>query len=246
MRCVIQVISSHSVFANSLLEALVHDSFLRRHVSIRVQYGEGAQTLRGPVLFLLDLCGPGPQPAALCGLLRRKYAGCKFVCLISPGQAQEDYMLNLFFAGVEGIVCLRGRWPAELRRAVRDVVNGQLCIPPVVLQKYARETNSLFEADSGLNKLLTAREVQVAHLALRQFPTRAIAGELNISERTVKFHVANIFLKTGARNRRQLMAIMSLQNRKKSAAATTRPLVLPTQTPPGNANRRSLVACASD
>jgi len=215
-------------------------------VSIRARYGGGAETLRGPVLFLLDLCGPGPQPGALCGLLRRKYAGCKFVCLISPDQAHEEYMLNLFFAGVEGIVCLRERWPAELCRSVRDVLNGHLCIPPEVLQKYARETSSLLEADNGLNKLLTAREVQVAHLALRQFPTRAIAGELNISERTVKFHVANIFLKTGARNRRQLMAIISLQNREKAAAQVTRPLILPTEAPPANVNRRSLVACASD
>jgi len=135
------------------------------------------------------------------------------VCLIPPEQAHQEYMLSLFFAGAEGIVCLRQGWAGRLRHAVRKVMSGHLCIPPVVLQKYARETNSLLEADTQLNKLLTAREVQVAHLAMRQFSTRAIAGELGISERTVKFHVANIFLKTGARNRRQLVTIASTYKR---------------------------------
>jgi DNA-binding NarL/FixJ family response regulator len=246
MRFVVQVISSHAVFADSVSEALVHDRSLRRQVSIRDRYCGGTETLRLPALFLLDLCCPGPQPSALCRLLRRKYPGSKFVCLISPDQAQEEFMLNLFFAGVEGIVCLKQRWPADLRRAIRNVLNGQLCIPPAVLQKYARETNSLLEAGNGLNKLLTAREVQVAHLALRQFSTRAIAGELNISERTVKFHVANIFLKTGARNRRQLIAVISLHRRKIDASSANRPLLVPSEAPATTVNRNSFTACAGD
>jgi DNA-binding NarL/FixJ family response regulator len=229
MRFVVQVISSHSVFAASVSHALAQDPSLRRQVSVRTHYGEESNILHLPALFLLDLCCPGPQPGVLCGLLRRKYPGSKFLCLIAPDQDHEEYMLNLFFAGVEGIVCLKQRWHSELRRAVREILNGQLCIPPLVLQKYARETNSLLEAESGLHKLLTAREVQVAHLALRQFSTRSIACELDISERTVKFHIANIFLKTGASNRRQLTAIVTLHRRNKAVAVTRIPLILPAE-----------------
>lgn len=246
MRFVVQIISSHAVFAASVLEALEHDRSLRRQVCIRARYCVDTEPLHLPSLFLLDLCCPGPEPNSLCGLLRRKYPGSKFVCLISPDQAQEEFMLNLFFAGVEGIVCLKQRWSADLRRAIRNVLNGQLCIPRVVLQKYARETNSVLEAGYGLNKLLTAREVQVAHLALRQFSTRAMASELNISERTVKFHVANIFLKTGARNRRQLIGAISLHNRRNDASSAIRPLVIPSGAPATTVNHSSFVACASD
>jgi DNA-binding NarL/FixJ family response regulator len=232
MRFVVQVISSHSVFAASVSHVLAQDASLRCQVSVRTHYGEDSKILHLPALFLLDLCCPGPQPSVLCGLLRRKYPGSKFLCLISPDQDHEEYMLKLFFAGVEGIVCLKQHWPTELRRAVRDILNGQLSIPPLVLQKYARETSSLLEADNGLHKLLTAREVQVAHLALRQFSTRCIAGELNISERTVKFHIANIFLKTGASNRRQLTAIVNLHKCKNAAVVTRIPLVLPAEGSP--------------
>lgn len=210
MRFAIQVISSHAVFSNFILEALVEDPLLRGQISIRTS-SKNAVKPSEKSLFLLDLCCPGPQPGPLCQLLRRKHPCSKFVCLIAPEQAKQEYMLSLFFAGAEGIVCLRQGWASKLRNAVRKVLRGQLCIPAVVLQQYAKETNSLLEADDQLNKILTAREVQVAHLALRQFSTRAIAGELGISERTVKFHVANIFLKTGARNRRQLVTVISMQ-----------------------------------
>lgn len=212
MRFAIQVISSHAVFSNFVLEALVQDPLLRRQISVRTYPKELAKPSEKSV-FLLDLCCPGPQPSALCQLLRRKHPSSKFVCLIAPEQAQQEYMLGLFFAGAEGIVCLNQGWASKLRNAVRKVLRGQLCIPAVVLQKYAKETNLLLEANDQLNKVLTAREVQVAHLALRQFSTRAIAGELGISQRTVKFHVANIFLKTGARNRRQLVTVVSTQKR---------------------------------
>lgn len=136
-------------------------------------------------------------------------------------------MLSLFFAGAEGIVCLRRGWAIKLRRAVRKVLGGKLFIPTVVLQKYAKETSSLMAADTELNKLLTAREVQVAHLAMRQFSSRAIASELGISERTVKFHVANIFLKTGARNRRQLLSVVQAHKRIGAISPPTEISVVP-------------------
>ena len=209
MRFAVQVISSHAVFSTFVREALAEDPLLRRQISVR-RSSRATANHRETSVFLLDLCCPGPQPSLLCQLLRRKHPSSKFVCLIAPEQAEQEYMLSLFFAGAEGIVCLRQGWAGKLRRAVRKVLSGQLSIPPVVLQKYARETSSLLEADNRLNKVLTAREMQVAHLAMRQFSTRAIAGELGISERTVKFHVANIFLKTGARNRRQLVTIVDI------------------------------------
>ena len=213
MRFTVQVISSHAVFAASVKAAILQDVSLRRQISIRMTYWDAVCDSRVPALFVLDLCCPGPQPYALCKVLRLKYPACKFVCLISPEQEQDEYMLNLFFAGVEGIVCLKRGWRPELRQGVRNVMGGQLCVPAVVLQRYAKETKWLLEANNGLNRLLTAREVQVAHLALRQFSTRAIASELGISPRTVKFHVANIFLKTGARSCRQLATTGSLRSR---------------------------------
>ena len=58
------------------------------------------------------------------------------------------------------------------------------------------------------NKLdqLSRRELQVAMKIMEGLPNKLIARELFISERTVKFHCANIYRKLDIRNRACLMA----------------------------------------
>jgi len=54
--------------------------------------------------------------------------------------------------------------------------------------------------------LLSKRELQVAHGIMRGLPNKTIANQLFISERTVKFHCANIYKKLDINNRAALMA----------------------------------------
>ena len=53
---------------------------------------------------------------------------------------------------------------------------------------------------------LTEREREVLQLLAGGLSNRAIAGELGISERTVKAHVSNLFDKHGVRNRTELVS----------------------------------------
>lgn len=53
---------------------------------------------------------------------------------------------------------------------------------------------------------LSRRELQVAMKIMEGLPNKLIARELFISERTVKFHCANIYRKLDIRNRGSLMA----------------------------------------
>src|SRR5579862_6271276 len=55
--------------------------------------------------------------------------------------------------------------------------------------------------DAALEEPLTAREVQVLELLAEGFSNKGIAARLGISDQTVKFHVASISGKLGARNR---------------------------------------------
>lgn len=48
---------------------------------------------------------------------------------------------------------------------------------------------------------LTPREIEVLALLAEGLPNKAIAGRLDISDQTVKFHVASIYGKLGAANR---------------------------------------------
>jgi DNA-binding CsgD family transcriptional regulator len=55
----------------------------------------------------------------------------------------------------------------------------------------------------------TRREAEILSYLIESAPTREIAESLNISERTVKFHVTNIFDKTGVKSRMELLVILS-------------------------------------
>ena len=48
---------------------------------------------------------------------------------------------------------------------------------------------------------LTSRELEILQLVLAGFTNKAIAAEIFISEKTVEFHLDNIYTKTGARTR---------------------------------------------
>ena len=48
---------------------------------------------------------------------------------------------------------------------------------------------------------LTPRELEILELVLNGYTNRAIAVEISISEKTVEFHLDNIYTKTGARTR---------------------------------------------
>lgn len=48
---------------------------------------------------------------------------------------------------------------------------------------------------------LTPRELEILQLVLAGKTNKAIADEIDISPRTVEFHLDNIYLKTGTRTR---------------------------------------------
>ena len=69
------------------------------------------------------------------------------------------------------------------------------------------------EKESDLDKLhsLTKREVQILKLIAEGLFNKEIGDRLNISERTVKNHVFNLFKKIGAADRTQA-AVFAIRN----------------------------------
>jgi len=61
--------------------------------------------------------------------------------------------------------------------------------------------------ESRMWKVLTEREREIAALLLRGNTYRMVAGELHVSENTVKTHVKNIYSKIGVKSRTELMGL---------------------------------------
>ena len=71
------------------------------------------------------------------------------------------------------------------------------------------ETNSFPAAEANPLSCLTRRELEIARLINKGCSNKAVAKELDITERTVKAHLSSIFEKLDVKDRLQLVVFMS-------------------------------------
>jgi DNA-binding CsgD family transcriptional regulator len=72
------------------------------------------------------------------------------------------------------------------------------------LLAFVKQTKTLQDIQLLPGHSLTAREGQILQLLMRHLANKEISKSLDISERTVKFHVSNILAKFGVEDRHGL------------------------------------------
>jgi DNA-binding NarL/FixJ family response regulator len=111
--------------------------------------------------------------------------------------------------GTDGYV-LKDSDSAELKRAIYTVVDGETYIQPSLIPELNAKRISKNEDDSKISDL-TKRELEVLKLLSVGMYNKEIAEKLEISERTVKNHVSNIFKKLEVTDRTQA-AVFTIRN----------------------------------
>ncbi|MDA2914023.1 response regulator transcription factor [Acidobacteriia bacterium AH_259_A11_L15] len=182
----VRVFASHPVAAAQYMRLLTAENHFRvvsdeEHFQIGVFDSEPNSA--GPVLTLARL----------------KFASMRPVLVSSP--CGENECLRWLFRGVWGLVTY-DRYEEDLPRAVRQVAEGHLWFPPPVIIRWMKLDDA--RRASALQLPLTPRERDVMDFLLRRFSNKEIAEILNISERTVKFHVGNILNKLHVSSRYEL------------------------------------------
>lgn len=210
----IAIADDHAVLRESL-SALLSS---QKEFEVCGTAGNGAEALElvqkcHPEVLLLDLFMPGSDGFEVLRTLDR--AGSRVASVVLTGsENQVDYM-QVVRLGARGLV-LKGDHPDKLFAAIRSVANGELAftdeIAQQVLGSMAGETK---QAEASIQRL-SERERQIAYLVARGLKNRDIAGQLTISENTVKRHMQSIFGKTGARDRLEL-AVLALTDLSKAA-----------------------------
>lgn len=98
----------------------------------------------------------------------------------------------------------------QLVAGIRLVAQGDALLAPSVtrrlIEEFSRSSRGWAQRPAGLDEL-TPREVEVFKLLARGMSNSEIAGELIVSETTVKTHVARILMKLGVRDRVQAVAL---------------------------------------
>jgi len=205
----LRVIAADPLAGAFLVRTLSSDRELRRLLSTTSITNLDSIPQHGPpCLFVVDTFSLPLELTELTRLLRVRCPGSKFLVLVPPERSDEENILRLLHTGIEGIAKLSDRLEEELPVAVRAILAGDTWAPHPVLAEYIRQTKLLLDEQLRPYVSLTARESQILQLVIRRLSNKEIAGALRICERTVKFHIRNIFTKLRVEGRRALFTAL--------------------------------------
>jgi DNA-binding NarL/FixJ family response regulator len=124
----------------------------------------------------------------------------------------DEYVYESLRAGASGFL-LKDVPADQLVAGIRVVAEGEALLAPSVTKRLISDFSAARAAKAaeenppaGLNEL-TTREMEVFKLIARGMSNNEIAGELVVSETTVKTHVARILMKLGLRDRVQAVVL---------------------------------------
>jgi two-component system nitrate/nitrite response regulator NarL len=126
------------------------------------------------------------------------------VLLVTAGVSEAD-SASLIRQGIAGIFPKHNS-PVLLVQAMREVLSGRVWFEPGQLQKIMGSAVAKEQEPTHSGKL-TERERQVTSFVLEGLANKEIADHLQISESSVKATLQQLFHKTGARTRGQLVRI---------------------------------------
>lgn len=160
-----------------------------------------------PDVLLLDINMPKKNGLEVLKSLKSKKSKLKVLVLTVHNEI--EYLMKAVDIGVNGYV-LKDSESAELKKAIFTVAEGESYIQPSLipaLNAKMIETNK----DAEKIKSLTKRELDVLKLLAVGMFNKEVGKRLEISERTVKNHVSNIFKKLGVTDRTQA-AVFAIRN----------------------------------
>ncbi len=140
-------------------------------------------------------------------------AGAARVIVMTPVFI-EDEEIALLKAGAKGC-CRRGIDPDSLEQVLAVTANGGVWVTRSLLPRLVSELRKYVEAhrkpaqtarhEAEALSELTQREREIVRLIVEGASNKEVASSLNISERTVKGHLSNVFQKLGVADRLKLV-----------------------------------------
>ena len=160
-----------------------------------------------PDVLLLDINMPRENGMEVLQTLKSSKSKVKVLVLTVHNEV--EYLMKAVDIGVDGYI-LRDSESAELKKAIFSIVEGENYIQPSLIPSL---NSKMIEKnrDEGKIESLTKRELEVLKLLAVGMYNKEVAEKLNISERTVKNHVSNIFKKIEVTDRTQA-AVFAIRN----------------------------------
>ena len=196
----IMIADDHSMIREGLKQLLELDG----DIKVIAEANNGKDCLEKlntyhPDVLLLDINMPEMNGLQVLEILKERKSDIKVLVLTVHNEV--EYLLKAVEIGISGYM-LKDSNSSELKNAIFSIIEGEDYIQPSLIPVL---NSKLLEMDSDKVKLdlLTRREFEVLKLLTEGMFNKEIAMKLNISERTVKNHVSNIFKKIEVTDRTQ-------------------------------------------
>jgi two-component system, NarL family, response regulator LiaR len=202
------VVDDHDLFRRGLRELLAEQG-----LEVVGEAGDGDDGVRlaahaRPDVVLMDLNMPGMSGAEATRRLAELAPEVKV--LIFTISAEDDAVMDAIEAGATGYM-LKDASIEQITSAVRATAAGESPIAPNVAGPLLHRLRPPGGGQGAPARELTERELDVLRLVAAGKENREIAGELSISEPTVKNHVSSILAKLELDNRIQA-AVYAVRN----------------------------------
>ena len=193
----VMICDDHALFRRGLIMALESED----GIEVVAEAEDGAEAVAkaeelAPDVVLMDVRMPRVSGIEATRSIADSVPTAKILMLTVSDE--EDDLYDAIKAGAAGYL-LKEISIEEVATAIRAVVSGQSLISPSMASKLLSEFTNLSKKADERQALptprLTERELEVLKLVAQGMSNREIAGELYISENTVKNHVRNILEK---------------------------------------------------
>jgi DNA-binding NarL/FixJ family response regulator len=172
------------------------------------------------LLYVVDAHASAPATVALITNVFEQSPGARVLVVGEKFTTSESH--SLLRHGAKGLLTY-SEAREQLSRALPQMARGGYWVPRATLADFVdsilnnSRTNRL-KVDTSAD--LSRREREVLDALLENLANKEIASRLNISERTVKFHVSNLLNKFGVRRRADLI-LLCFQQRQAVAPVLT-------------------------
>ncbi|GAA0243246.1 response regulator [Actinomadura nitritigenes] len=183
-------------------------------ITVVGEAGDGAEAVAqvialSPDVVLMDVRMPGMDGIEATERIARDHTGSRVLILTTFDL--DEYAFAALRAGAAGFL-LKNVEPAEMIAGIRTVAAGDGVVAPrltrILIETFTHHTGARpASTDDPRLDRLTDREREVLIEMARGLSNAEIAGELGLSEATVKTHVSRILPKLGLRDRVQAVVL---------------------------------------
>ena len=155
----------------------------------------------GPDVLILDINMPGMKAVQVVRKIIAEKKSTRILVLSAYGDT--EYVVAMLRAGANGFM-LKDEAPRVILEGLRAVYAGETWLSSTAAENLVRISSPSGQED--WKEALSSREFEVLTLLARGHSNDRIAGELSISEGTVKNHVSRIYMKLGLHSRAEAVA----------------------------------------